>query len=240
VLNPLTHRKILKKGLAGRATIIEIGALDRGATSFNLPMTLQVHVPGITPYEVEDQWMVKARDTAALSGSIPVKVDPEEHDRVAIDWDTLRDEYEGEKQARRDSLAQGGAPTAGGPFAGAWAGGGDWAGAGEVPSVTPVIDMRSDPELRAKIEAVLGRTLTPGSTETVAANDPALQMRIMQVVQEHMAQKAGGMPTAPMPPAAPSGDDRLARLERLAALKASGALTDAEFEAEKAKILAGP
>jgi hypothetical protein len=48
------------------------------------------------------------------------------------------------------------------------------------------------------------------------------------------------MPTASMPPAAPSGDDRLARLERLAALKASGALTDAEFEAEKAKILAGP
>lgn len=32
-------------------------------------------------------------------------------------------------------------------------------------------------------------------------------------------------------------DDRLSALERLAALKASGALTEAEFEAEKARIL---
>jgi hypothetical protein len=33
------------------------------------------------------------------------------------------------------------------------------------------------------------------------------------------------------------GDDRVAALERLAALKASGALTEAEFAAEKARIL---
>ena len=29
---------------------------------------LQVHVDGMTPYEVEDQWMVKAKDTVGLSG----------------------------------------------------------------------------------------------------------------------------------------------------------------------------
>jgi hypothetical protein len=39
----------------GRATIVEIGALDRGGISFDPPMTLQVHVEGITPDEVEDQ-----------------------------------------------------------------------------------------------------------------------------------------------------------------------------------------
>lgn len=44
MLNPLTHRKVLKKGMPGRATIVERGALDRGGTSFNLPMTLQVNV----------------------------------------------------------------------------------------------------------------------------------------------------------------------------------------------------
>lgn len=38
-------------------------------------------------------------------------------------------------------------------------------------------------------------------------------------------------------PVAAGGDDRVARLERLAALRQSGALTDAEFEAEKARIL---
>jgi Short C-terminal domain len=39
-------------------------------------------------------------------------------------------------------------------------------------------------------------------------------------------------------PAAPSGGDHIAELERLAKLRDSGALTDAEFEQEKAKILA--
>ncbi len=42
----------------------------------------------------------------------------------------------------------------------------------------------------------------------------------------------------PPPPAAPTEDDTLAKLEKLGQLKASGILTDEEFEAEKAKILA--
>jgi hypothetical protein len=33
MLNPLTHRKIVRKGVPGRATIVEMGALDRGAST---------------------------------------------------------------------------------------------------------------------------------------------------------------------------------------------------------------
>lgn len=40
------------------------------------------------------------------------------------------------------------------------------------------------------------------------------------------------------PHAAPAADDLLDRLERLAELKKQGILTDAEFEAQKAKLLA--
>jgi Short C-terminal domain len=40
-------------------------------------------------------------------------------------------------------------------------------------------------------------------------------------------------------PAAPAHDDTLERLKELGELKASGVLTEAEFEAQKAKILAG-
>ncbi|MGZ8580554.1 MAG: SHOCT domain-containing protein [Actinomycetota bacterium] len=43
----------------------------------------------------------------------------------------------------------------------------------------------------------------------------------------------------PPAPAAPSTDDKLAQLKELGQLKDSGVLTDAEFEAQKAKILAG-
>jgi hypothetical protein len=46
------------------------------------------------------------------------------------------------------------------------------------------------------------------------------------------------------PPASPAAavdntDDKLAQLKELGALRESGVLTDAEFEAQKAKILAG-
>ncbi|GAA2982973.1 type II secretory pathway pseudopilin PulG [Microbacterium terrae] len=46
-------------------------------------------------------------------------------------------------------------------------------------------------------------------------------------------------PAAPAAPAAPSSDDTLAKLTQLGQLKAAGVLTEAEFEAQKAKILAG-
>ncbi|QKJ18316.1 SHOCT domain-containing protein [Microbacterium hominis] len=56
-------------------------------------------------------------------------------------------------------------------------------------------------------------------------------------------QQAGYAQPAPPPPApaaaAPSSDDMLAKLTQLGQLKAAGVLTEAEFEAQKAKILAG-
>jgi hypothetical protein len=44
---------------------------------------------------------------------------------------------------------------------------------------------------------------------------------------------------APPAAAAPSTDDKLEQLKQLGELKTAGVLTDAEFEAQKAKILAG-
>jgi Short C-terminal domain len=54
------------------------------------------------------------------------------------------------------------------------------------------------------------------------------------------AQEAQAAPVAEAPaaPAAPAEPDKIAQLTQLAALKDSGALTEAEFETEKAKILA--
>jgi hypothetical protein len=224
MINPFTHRKILKKGLPGRATIVAMSMPDRGASSQNIAMTLQVHVEGITPYEVEDQWMVSSKDTLGFGMELPVKVDQKDHDKVAIDWEQAREEHEQTTAARREALASGG-------------GMGDGA-----QGAAPVIDMQNDPELRHKIEQVLGRKLTPGSTETIAENDPALQMRIMQVVQEHAAQKAAGSGASGFGSAFGAGDaegEKIAQIERLAALKASGALSEEEFEKEKQKILGG-
>ncbi len=54
--------------------------------------------------------------------------------------------------------------------------------------------------------------------------------------QAQAAQAAPAQEEAPEPVAAPAPDP-IAQLTQLAALKDSGALTEAEFEAQKAKIL---
>jgi hypothetical protein len=48
-----------------------------------------------------------------------------------------------------------------------------------------------------------------------------------------------GNQSAPAPAAPGAADDRLARLAQLGELRASGVLTEAEFEEQKALILAG-
>ncbi|GAA3479956.1 hypothetical protein GCM10018966_044860 [Streptomyces yanii] len=68
-----------------------------------------------------------------------------------------------------------------------------------------------------------------GAQEVVAQQQVEDQRAVQQ--QQSMQQQ--------MAPAAPAADDLLDRLERLAELKKQGVLTEAEFEAQKAKILAG-
>ena len=90
--------------------------------------------------------------------------------------------------------------------------------------------MRRRPIARAAIRttAVVGTAAVVGSH---VANKQA----------QAQAQAAQAAPPEPQPAPAPAADpapDRIEQLTKLAALKDSGALTDAEFEAEKAKLLA--
>jgi hypothetical protein len=242
MINPFTHRKILKNGTPGSATIVAMSMPDRGASKQNIAMTLQVMVEGLAPYEVEDQWMVSSKDTLGYGIQLPVKVDPDKPQRVAIDWEAARSRHADATAARRATLAaQGpvGSAAVQDPLAGgmaALAGSGMVGMASGMQGVTPTIDLRNDPELRAKLEQVLGRELTPGTSEHIdTSSDPALAMQIMQVVQQHQLEKMAG---AGSPREAGDGsDDALSKLERLAKLRDSGALTDAEFEAEKKQLL---
>jgi hypothetical protein len=71
-----------------------------------------------------------------------------------------------------------------------------------------------------------------------------------RILERQAAQSGGqgppqplpsGAPAAAAPPPAPAapGDDILDRLTRLGELRANGVLTEAEFEAQKARILNG-
>jgi parvulin-like peptidyl-prolyl isomerase len=67
------------------------------------------------------------------------------------------------------------------------------------------------------------------------------QYQQMQAQQQYQQQQQYAPPPPPPPAPAASGgtDDMIAQLEKLGQLKAAGILTDAEFEAQKAKLLAG-
>ncbi|WP_405890986.1 SHOCT domain-containing protein [Streptomyces sp. NBC_01527] len=90
---------------------------------------------------------------------------------------------------------------------------------------------------------------TVARTAVVAGTASAVSGRVQQRQQQRWgAQEAAAREEATAqqqtPPAraaapAPPADDIIDRLERLAELKKQGILTDAEFEAQKAKILAG-
>jgi hypothetical protein len=80
----------------------------------------------------------------------------------------------------------------------------------------------------------VARTAVVAGTATAVSNRVSRRQANRWSQQESVAYDQ-----APPPPAASSSDDTLAQLKELGELKASGVLTDAEFEAQKAKILAG-
>jgi hypothetical protein len=141
--------QILANGISGQGVIVGHGTPERGAQWFNLDIDMEVHVSGRQPYRVNNQYLVPAGATIGQGVALPIKVDPNDPAKIAIDWDSART-----------------APQRG--------------------------DVRP----------------------------------------------AGGSGFTPVPsPAASGGGDQIAELERLAKLRDSGALTDAEFEQQKAKIL---
>ncbi len=146
------QRRLLVDGIAGEAVIVAMGTPARGAQRFNLDLDLEVHVGGRDPYRVANQYIVPASAPIGPGVSLPVRVDPDDPARIAIDWENVAE----------------------GPARG---------------EVRPAAATRSP----------------------APAHGPA--------------------------DATPAGGDTLSALERLARLRDSGALTDAEFEQQKARIL---
>jgi hypothetical protein len=88
----------------------------------------------------------------------------------------------------------------------------------------------------------VARTAVVAGTATAVSNRVSRRQasRWSQQEQQAYAQEPQAYAAQePPPPAAPSTDDKIAQLKELAELKAAGVLTEAEFEAQKAKVLAG-
>lgn len=87
---------------------------------------------------------------------------------------------------------------------------------------------------------------TVGRTAVIAGTASAVSNRVSRRQGQRWAEKdayeqqqqaAAAPPPAPAAPAAPTETDKFAELEKLGKLHEQGILTDAEFAAEKAKIL---
>jgi hypothetical protein len=82
----------------------------------------------------------------------------------------------------------------------------------------------------------VARTAVIAGTATAVSNRVSRRQgnRWSQQEEQQYAQQQAA---APPPPAAPDEDDKLAQLEKLGQLHASGVLTDEEFAQQKAKLL---
>jgi membrane protease subunit (stomatin/prohibitin family) len=93
--------------------------------------------------------------------------------------------------------------------------------------------MRRRPVLRT-----VGRTAVIAGTATVVAGGVNRHQQQKAAAQEQQAAAQQAPAQAAPVEAAPSSDDLIAKLKELANLKDQGILTEAEFDAQKAKILA--
>jgi hypothetical protein len=80
----------------------------------------------------------------------------------------------------------------------------------------------------------VARTAVIAGTATHVSNNVSRRQANRWAEQEGAVEE----PMQAAPPA-PAQDDKLEQLQKLGELKTSGVLTEAEFEAQKAKILAG-
>jgi len=92
---------------------------------------------------------------------------------------------------------------------------------------------------RRPVMRTVGRTAVIAGTATVVAGGVNRRQQRKYAAQDAQAQQqAAAAPGAAPVEAAPSSDELINKLKELATLKDQGILTDAEFDAQKAKILA--
>lgn len=97
-----------------------------------------------------------------------------------------------------------------------------------------------------RLMRMAARTAVVAGTATAVSGRVSRRQQNRYAQQDQQAQQPAYEEAPPQqayeqapPPAADATDARLDQLKQLGELKASGVLTDAEFEAQKAKILAG-
>jgi hypothetical protein len=214
--------KRIKDPVRGTAQVASVTQAPHQATSGNCRMHLVVTVPGYQAFTVDDSYIVKVKKWPSPGEVLPIEASQSEPRKFKILWDEVQS-WEVEAAARAQQMAQMmNQPQAPGSV------GVPGAVAGQ-----PVVMVNGRPATPAELqqyESMTGMDLDGDGRIAGGAAAPPGGLQAM--IAGAVASQPGDQPGV--------ADDRVAALERLAALKASGALTDAEFDAEKARILQSP
>lgn len=79
--------RILAEGIAGEGIIVGMGVPARGAQWFNMNLDLEIHAGGRAPYRVNNEYLVPAGAQLGQGVKLPVKVDPNDPAKIAIEWE---------------------------------------------------------------------------------------------------------------------------------------------------------
>ena len=208
--------KRIKDPVRGSAQIVSLTQAPDHASSANCRMHLVVSVPGHPSYATDDEYLVKVKKWPSPGQTLPIEASQSDPRKFKILWNEIPDWDVGVAAQAQQLAAAMNQPVAPAPE------GQPPAGQGGTPMV--MINGRpATPEELKQYEVMTGMDLDGDGRIAGGAAAPAGGLQGM--IAGALAQRGQ------------SADDRVGALERLAALKASGALTDAEFQAEKARIL---
>jgi len=220
-------KNILMNGVSALATITRIdgtGVIVNGKPRVKL--TLNVQPSGLVAFEVQKAMNAAPWAMPQIGSQIWVRYDPNDTSRVEIDQ-AKNDEM----SAAAPAQAIPGAMPSGNPAL-------STTFTTTIPGGQTVIDARDVPGLREE--------LLKAVTDMQGGGNPAeLQQAIAKAMSQGHALNVppgtmipgavGISPGSGMP--APVAPDPIEQLEKLNELRKSGALTQAEFDAQKAKIL---
>lgn len=204
--------KRMKDPVRGTAQVVGSTRPPHNATFGNCKLTLVVQAEGVPATPVAHSNLLTPVSKWPRTGmSLPVTVDRANPERISIEWDEMvtgEDAAAAQAQAMADAMRAGGSPDGAGDASGV---------VGQIQQMFPGATVQvmgggqPSPEQIAKLERAMGRDLDGDGL-------------------------VGG-PAAWTPAEGPDTDDRIGQLERLAKLRESGALSDAEFETEKGRVL---
>jgi hypothetical protein len=209
----------IKNGVNGKAVVQSASMPTESATATNVSMWLDVYVEGWEPYRVQHHCVVKMSKHPSPGDTLPVVVDRENKERIDIQWKEVK---------TVDEIMREGGP-------------GQIAGVGNVSMGQPQVINLSGAGLSGDLNEQIQQAMqiAQQAMEQAQEGTPPTELAVSAATPGSAPTAETTSAAAPDAPSSNMVEERLAALERLAKLRDSGVLSDAEFEAEKIKVLRG-